>query len=80
MMGEPWVVAYRIETASNVMFTEFFRGDREECQRIEANSALGADDRYRTRKPWKPMIGTAESWDEFVDASLASGDVVLLGA
>lgn len=69
MTSEPWVVTYRIEFAnSDIMVTEFFRGDREECLRIREKSGGGEHDRCRTIRPWKAIVGPAKEWDDFLEA------------
>lgn len=62
-----WVVTYKIEFPNrDIMVTEFFRGDRDECERIRARSGGGECDMQRTKRPWKPIIGPAEEWDGFL--------------
>ena len=62
-----WVVTYTIEFANrDIMVTEFFRGDRDECMRIRAQSGGGEHDKQRTKRPWKPTIGPAHEWDDFL--------------
>jgi hypothetical protein len=62
-----WVVTYQIEFPNrNILVTEFFRGDRDECERIRAQSGGGEDDRQRTKRPWRPIIGPACEWDDFL--------------
>ena len=62
-----WVVTYTIEFAnSEIMVTEFFRGGRDECMRIRAQSGGGDHDLMKTKRPWKPTVGPAHEWDEFL--------------
>lgn len=62
-----WVVTYTIEFAnSDIMVTEFFRGCHAECMRISAQSGGGEHDMQVTKKPWKPIIGPAHEWDNFL--------------
>ena len=63
---QQWVVTYRhVLNDGFVMVAEFYRGDHDECLRICRQSAEGEDDRCQTRG-WRPVIGTAKSWDQFV--------------
>jgi hypothetical protein len=63
-----WVVTYTIEFGWNeIMVTEFYRGERDECLRIRAHSGGGSHDQRRTRGPWKPVVGPAHEWDEFLE-------------
>jgi hypothetical protein len=62
-----WVVTYTIEFAnSDIMVTEFFRGCHAECLRIRAQSGGGEHDMQVTKRPWKPIIGPAHEWDDFL--------------
>jgi hypothetical protein len=68
-----WVVTYKIEFESpyqfgDVMVTEFFRGDKEECLRIKNHFGSGEHDQRRTRA-WFPIAGPAEEWDDFLGGS-----------
>ena len=64
-----WVVTYTIEFANrDIMVTEFFRGDRDECMRIRAQSGGGDHDMVRTKRPWKPIVGPAHEWDDFLES------------
>ena len=64
-----WVVTYTIEFSNrDVMVTEFFRGDRDECMRIRAQSGGGDHDMVRTKRPWKPIVGPAHEWDDFLES------------
>ena len=66
-MIEQWVVTYTIEFVnSDIMVTEFFRGEQAECVRIRAQSAGGEHDALKTKRPWKPTIGPAHEWDDFL--------------
>ena len=77
---EQWVVSYQIKNMwGDELYAEFFRGDREECERIQKHSVGGEDDRQRTIKPWKAVAGPASSWDDFITQSIASGEYVLVG-
>lgn len=69
-MSELWVVTYRIEFPnSDIMVTEFFRGDREECLRIRKQSTGGGEhDGCKTINPWTAIVGLAREWDEFLEA------------
>jgi hypothetical protein len=63
-----WVVTYTIEFAnSDIMVTEFFRGARDECLRIRAQSGGGDHDLMQT-KSWKPIVGPAHEWDQFLES------------
>jgi hypothetical protein len=69
VIGEQWVVTYTIEFPNNeLMVTEFFRGEREECERIKRASAGGDHDLIRTKRPWKPIVGPAHEWDDFLNS------------
>jgi hypothetical protein len=72
-----WVVTYEITSPDGLMLAEFYRGSRKECQRIEAASSVGEDDRRRTFD-WKPMTGPAENWDCFVKQKVGSGEFVIV--
>jgi hypothetical protein len=62
-----WVVTYKIEFANrDILVTEFFRGDRDECERIGALSYGGECDMHRTKRPWVPIVGLAHEWDDFL--------------
>ena len=62
-----WVVTYTIRFGNHeCMVTEFFRGDRAECLRISERSYGGEHDMVRTERPWKPTVGPAHEWDDFV--------------
>lgn len=62
-----WVVTYTIEFANrDIMVTEFFRGEREECERISAQSGGGEHDARWTKRPWKPIVGPAHEWDDLL--------------
>ena len=78
-MREPWVVAYRIDTNEGDLIVEFYRGSRQECERIKANSAPKGDSDQGGTGWWKPVIGPAESWDEFV-CEVAASEAIPLGA
>lgn len=66
---DDWVVTYRIEFAnSDIMVTEFFRGDRDECLRIRQQSGGGEHDGCRTINPWTAIVGPAREWDDFLGA------------
>jgi hypothetical protein len=64
---DDWVVTYRVETATSVITTEFYRGDMEECIRIGRHSMAGEDDRYRTPRRWVVVVGPARDWDDFLE-------------
>jgi len=49
------------------MVTEFYRGDRDECERIKRQSGGGDHDLARTLRPWKPIVGPAHEWDQLVE-------------
>jgi hypothetical protein len=62
-----WVVTYKIELPNDdIMFAEFFRGGHEECVRIREFSGVGDHDTMKTKRPWKPIVGLAKEWDEFL--------------
>ena len=77
-MNNQWVVTYEITTPGGLMLAEFFRGTRKECQRIEANSSVGEDDRRPTCQPWKVQAGPADNWDHYVAAVVQSGQFVIV--
>jgi hypothetical protein len=67
-----WVVTYKIEfhTAANfgeIMVTEFYRGAREECLRIKAQSTGGGEHDRRRTDSWIPIVGPACDWDQFLE-------------
>ena len=63
-----WVVTYRIVTEHHVVLTEFYRGSKRECLRIQrASTGVGEDDRQRTKNPWIAIVGTAKSWEQFIE-------------
>ena len=66
-MTEPWVVTYRIDYYSGTMVTEFYRGDRAECERIRARSSLGEDDQRRSHKYWRASLRPAKDWDDLLN-------------
>jgi hypothetical protein len=64
-----WVVTYKIEFHSafgEIVVTEFYRGTREECMRIKAQSGGGEHDGRRTDS-WVPIAGPARDWDAFLE-------------
>ena len=68
---DDWVVTYTIEFVTpthDTLVTEFYRGCRDECERICRQSGGGDDDRYRTKRPWRPVTGPAHEWDEFLNS------------
>jgi hypothetical protein len=71
-MRQQWVVTYRIQSRDGVTLVEFYRGTRSECLRICDHCGGGEDDSRRTEQPWRPILGPAHSWDEF----LAEGETV----
>jgi len=74
-----WVVTYKHQQIDGgILVTEFYRGSRDECVRICTHSGEGEDDRCRTQQ-WRPVIGTASSWDEFVSQAAEDGTVVVIG-
>lgn len=76
-MPRQWVVTYRFEVHDNVLVTEFFRGDREECDRICDHFAPGEDDRVQTGA-WRPILGTAKSWDIFLEDAAEDDSTVVV--
>jgi hypothetical protein len=67
MSMNDWVVTYKIDRPQGgFMLTEFYRGDKRECQRIRAHCSAGSDDRCKTAL-WQVVIGPAEEWDEFLN-------------
>jgi hypothetical protein len=65
-----WVVTYRIETKEGIMLMEFYRGSQAECRRIAENSAARGENDQEKTGSWKPIIGPADSWDEFMEAGV----------
>jgi len=64
-----WVVTYTIEFPDNaILVTEFFRGERHECERIKAQSGGGDHDQMTTKRPWKAIVGPAHEWDDFLES------------
>jgi hypothetical protein len=65
-----WVVTYQMVPRNQHPLddreytTEFFRGDRYECERIASAFAGGEDDRRRINR-WAVVIGPADDWDAF---------------
>ena len=77
-MQQQWVVTYRIETPDGAVFAEFFRGDEQECRRIEAASCGGDHDMRWTPKPWTPVTSLAANWDAFREFGITSGAYTLV--
>ena len=65
---QQWVVTYRIETREGIMVMEFYRGSHDECVRIALNSFSGGSNDQERTGSWKPIIGQADDWDEFVES------------
>ena len=61
-----WVVTYKLFTEEGSLIIEFYRGSREECQRIKARSHSGEDDRRGGLHLHECIVGPAHEWDDFL--------------
>jgi hypothetical protein len=60
-----YVVTYRMDHPSGCSIAEFFRGPKDECDRIARSFGGGGNDKKRVTGS-TVIVGTAKAWEEFL--------------